>query len=516
MATAQPTPHPLHLLVPRLGTDEQFAAFREILRAAGYDSEGICLRLGIPSITEFQAKCDGRTTAITLDGPIDALLRLFLDGEYVEQRTMDALLPAGGRAVLEELQVVARDAIRPDALFATITLYPAEAGLMLAGDRPGTPDGSPYEAPPDVVYPGVVENTRDFLATLPETPCEALLDLGTGSGVAALSGAKRYARQAWGLDIADRSVRFAEFNRRLNGIDNATILASDLYDSVRDLTFDRIVTHPPYVPAAKISRIFADGGADGEEILRRAIEGLPRHLRGGGRFYSLVLGADCEGQNFEDRIRLWLGAEHGDFDLVMISHSLGTPTDFLARSISKGRVSLSNLQYWAESWARRKVLFLFYGTILLYRHGRERGPITMRVQRGTACGPEHAEWLLDWTEVCASPGFGKRLLAAHPVLAPDAELRVLHRLEEGRFAAAAFSVESQSPFNSELRCAAWLVAILSECKGDRSWRDHYQRAVREDLISAETSPEEFGNLLGTLVGQGILRIPEHPLPDGGA
>ena len=80
-------------------------------------------------------------------------------------------------------------------------MYPAEGSLLLVGDRPGTPDGSPYRVPPDVVYPGAIENTRHFLATLPQKPCEAFLDIGTGSGVAALS-APRYAEHAWGVDIA--------------------------------------------------------------------------------------------------------------------------------------------------------------------------------------------------------------------------------------------------------------------------------------------------------------------------
>src|SRR5205807_2146263 len=131
---------------------------------------------------------------------------------------------------------------------------------------------------------------------------------------------------------------------------NVTMVEGDLYDAVRDLTFDRIVTHPPYVPAPRTELIFRDGGDDGEQILRRIIEGLPRHLRVGGRFYTLVLGADLEDENFEDRIRKWLGPSQAEFDLVMVSHSLRPPSGFVANSLNSGKIRLKDLKFWTETW----------------------------------------------------------------------------------------------------------------------------------------------------------------------
>jgi SAM-dependent methyltransferase len=438
------------------------------------------------------------------------VLRLVLDGEFVPQLILDVMWPAGAVALLERLGILARDPARPGELYSAVTMYPAE-GFLLVGDRPGTPDGSPYKAPPDVVYPGVVENTRHFLATLPRTPCDAFLDIGTGSGVAALS-ASRYARHAWGVDIAARSVRFAEFNRRMNHIDNVTILQGDMYEPVRELTFDRIVTHPPYVPAPKITMIFSDGGEDGEEILKRAIEGLPRHLRIGGCFHTLVLGADCEDEAFEARIRKWLGPQEAEFDIVMVSHSLRTPGEFGARILDKGKVTLRDLKYWLDCWHRRNVQFLFYGSILIRRHGTERTAFTARVQKGEGFTPEHVEWLLDWETERHRPDAARFLLAARPYIAPDAELHVLHRLQEGRFVAAAFGIESKTPFVSDLRCGSWLAAVISECDGARTWSEHFDRARQEGLISPETSEDEFAGILAMLVYQGILRLRENPLP----
>jgi methylase of polypeptide subunit release factors len=499
-------------MLPQLGSEEDFAALRATLQACGFHNEGICQRLGIPSIVDFEPKCDGRKQASEMEYPVDAIIRLVLDGEFVSELVLEHMLPSGSVPMLERLGLLARSQSRPGHFFSTVTMYPAEETLLLTGDRPGTPDGSPYKVPDDVVYPGAIENTRHFLASLPQTPCDALLDIGTGSGVATLSAASRYAKHAWGVDIAARSVRFAEFNRRMNGIENATILESDLYESVRDLTFDRIITHPPYVPAPKIKMIFSDGGETGEEILAGIVQGLPRHLRTGGRFHTLVLGADCEGEAFEDRIRKWLGPQQGEFDIVMVSHSLRSPLEFVARALAKGKVGLTELKFWTDSWTRRKVQFLFYGSVMVRRHAGGRQGFTARVLSALGYGPDHQTWLLDWETDCEDPAFRARIMDWHPSLAPDTELKVLHRLEEGRFTPAAFAVQCATPFDSEIRCKEWMVALLSECQGQLSWRHHFARAKDLGMISSDTTEDEFAGILRALAGQGILRIRERPMP----
>src|SRR5262249_45648123 len=152
--------HPLHLLLPQLGVPEDFAALQNLLAHCSFDNAGICGRLQISSIADFQPKCDGRTAAIAMEQPVDAMVRLVLDGEFVAESALEKLWPAGAVALLERLGVLAREAKRPGEVFSAVTMYPAEGFLILAGDRPGTPDGSPYQAPPDVVYPGAIENTR--------------------------------------------------------------------------------------------------------------------------------------------------------------------------------------------------------------------------------------------------------------------------------------------------------------------------------------------------------------------
>ena len=116
-----------------------------------------------------------------------------------------------------------------------------------------------------------------------------------------------------------------------------TVVEGDMYAPVEGLTFDRIVTHPPYIPARQTELIFRDGGQDGEQIIRRAVEGLPRFLRPGGKFYALLMATDREGEDFQQRIRKWLGPDEASFDVILVSDWLHTPEELFAEKPARRR-----------------------------------------------------------------------------------------------------------------------------------------------------------------------------------
>jgi SAM-dependent methyltransferase len=502
--------HPWQRLLPPLAGDVEFAAVRALFDRCGFTSERVCERFGLAEINDFKAICQGRTTVHEAEQPLDALILLLMDGEYVARATLERLLPEGALGALETLGLALSNAARPELCYAPFLVMPVE-GMRLASDRMSAPDHSPFTVSPDVVYPAAMEQTGIFVKTIARTPCEALLDIGTGTGIAALAAAG-FARQAWGTDIASRSVRFAEFNRRLNGVGNAVMIEGDLYQPVDGLTFDRIVTHPPYVPARRTALIYRDGGEDGEQILRRVVEGLPRFLRPGGRFQTLVTAADCEGQPFEDRVRLWLGEAEAEFDVVMVSYSLTAPKDLLANSLFRRNTTVDDILYRQEVWDRRKVQLLFYGSVVIRRHAAARPAFTARVQKGEGYTPRHAEWLLDWTTEARDPAACERLLELRPSLSPHAQLGVFHRVTNGRFAAEAFSLRSDGPFETELVPQSWLAQIVSQCDGRTTWREHLENAKAAGMVDPATTPQEFLGLLEHLVANGLLWVAERPLP----
>ena len=81
--------------------------------------------------------------------------------------------------------------------------------------------------------------------------------------------ASRYAKEVIGVDLNPRAIRFARFNAQLNGVRNISFVQGNLYEPVKEQSFDTILANPPFVPSPKRQIRFRDGGATGEEILEQ-------------------------------------------------------------------------------------------------------------------------------------------------------------------------------------------------------------------------------------------------------
>ncbi len=120
-----------------------------------------------------------------------------------------------------------------------------------------------------------------------------ILDLGTGSGVIALSlAAKLPEAQVHAADISEDALALARENAtQLNLVDRVLFFRSDLLLYVNHV-YDVIIANLPYIPAAdrvSLSReVLRDpevalyGGDSGDELIRKLIETAPPHLKPGG------------------------------------------------------------------------------------------------------------------------------------------------------------------------------------------------------------------------------------------
>jgi len=468
--------------------------------------QNLCRHLNVEVLDRYKTPPKELRDAVPLQHPLDTLIRLFLDAVYVEESALARTLPEEAVEAMWSLNLLARDAERPGMCYSNVTIPPVGDVLTIM-DRAISPDGAVCPLPGDVVYPAVVENTREFLGGLPHSPCDALLDIGTGTGIAALEAA-RYARHCWGTDIIARPVRFAEFNRRLNGFENMTVLQGDLYQPLEGLTFDRIVTHPPYVPSKRNALVFRDGGEDGEQIIRGVIEGLPRFLRPGGRLYSLHMASDRTGEPYEERIRKWLGSRQAEFDIVVVSLKLHHPKDFLSSHVNRLKRPLSEVDFWMEMWNANKTEFLVYCWILVRRHDGSRPPVTARAQAGKNYQPRHIGWLLDWETAAASANGTQMVMKSKPKLSPNCELVVLNRVRDGQFSAEQFQIRSHEPFDNTSQVDGWVAELLAECDGIRTGQEHFQRRVEAGVLPPNPDPAEFANVLRWLVSSGFVQVSE--------
>ena len=512
MNPAQAASYPWHQKLPRLGSDAEFAALRELLQACSYSHEGICSRMNVDDLAKYRSAPARELIGKTLEQPVDGLIRLFWDCVYVREDELARVLPGDGLRTLESLDLLARNPDTPGLVFSTAAILLTAKSLTVC-DRGNAPDGTKCALPPDVVYPAIFENTREFVDRLPQTPCEAMLDIGTGTGIAAMRGAPN-AGHVWATDISTRCTIFTEFNRRLAGLENMTVVEGDMYAPVEGLTFDRIVTHPPYIPARQTELIFRDGGADGEQIIRRAVEGLPRFLRPGGKFYALLMATDREGEDFQQRIRKWLGAEQGSFDVILVSDWLHTPEELFAEKPQKASaISPEEWRFRQAMWAATKTHHIFYGWILIRRHEGGRPAATGRAQAGRNFTGRAMEWLLEWESAVRAPDGLAMLLETRPALSPFCELHIVHRVHDGRFSGEEFRLEAAQPFDARVRCHGWLAQIVSQCDGVTTWREHFAAAREAGIVDPGGTVEDFAQVLRPLMSTGILQSADWPFPN---
>ncbi|MDR3224908.1 MAG: peptide chain release factor N(5)-glutamine methyltransferase [Clostridiales Family XIII bacterium] len=134
---------------------------------------------------------------------------------------------------------------------------------------------------------------------------KSVLDLGTGSGVIAISLAKKMPQlKITASDVETGALKVAEKNAAKFGVKGAIkFLKSDMFGGFKTgfggLKWDIIISNPPYIRSDVIPtlqreisehepKIALDGGADGLDSFRRIIEGAPTFLRKTGAVFMEI------------------------------------------------------------------------------------------------------------------------------------------------------------------------------------------------------------------------------------
>lgn len=116
-----------------------------------------------------------------------------------------------------------------------------------------------------------------------------VLDLCTGSGVAAIAAAELGAQSVTAFDICPRAVRCSRENARAAGVD-VEVRQGPWSGALRCTPFDLVVANPPYVPSPRGGGLIPaggperswNGGVDGRTVLDPLCRSAPVLLRRGG------------------------------------------------------------------------------------------------------------------------------------------------------------------------------------------------------------------------------------------
>lgn len=162
---------------------------------------------------------------------------------------------------------------------------------------------------------------KEYLEDL-ELKGKKILDMGTGSGIIAITAAQKGANVT-ATDINPEALEYARQHAKDQGVeDKIDFIESNLFENVTG-KFDFALFNPPYLPGEKgigDEEIWR-GGEEGVEVTRRFLEAAPKHLSENGEII-VVLSSHAD---YSDIIE--------GYDLEIVdSEKLWFETLYLARS----------------------------------------------------------------------------------------------------------------------------------------------------------------------------------------
>jgi release factor glutamine methyltransferase len=154
--------------------------------------------------------------------------------------------------------------------------------------------GRSFKTSPHVLDPRPDTETLVTLCLEYITDRQTILDLGTGSGILAITLlAERPGSTATATDLSAQALAVASGNAKRHNVANRiTFVESNWFQNIQG-TYDLIVSNPPYIPAREIPTLEAevrdhdphlalDGGEDGLDPYRIIAAHAARHLAPGG------------------------------------------------------------------------------------------------------------------------------------------------------------------------------------------------------------------------------------------
>lgn len=127
-----------------------------------------------------------------------------------------------------------------------------------------------------------------------QNPKPKILDLCTGSGCIAVALAGHLPEAViYGTDISEKALKYAEENAKTHKAENIVFLKGNLYEPVKTMKFDLIVSNPPYIRRSDLIKLqpeirewepskALDGGDDGLFFYRKILSGACGYLKKGG------------------------------------------------------------------------------------------------------------------------------------------------------------------------------------------------------------------------------------------
>ncbi len=373
--------------------DDLLLKLKPALQAAGYDEKTVA-----PFFFRLRGPADriAMLEATATDKPVDALCRLFQLSRWVEK---EKIVGALGEEVFQRACEWAILADIEGRVGSTVDIYPLGDDYIVT-DRMIVPGG--FE---DGAYP-LGGDSYTLSRMIPRTRVKKALDLCTGSGVQALTVK---ADLVHAVELSDRAWDFANFNLSFNRPNEVCrVFQGDLYSPLPLRDYNLIVTNPPWVPAPQEEmELYRGGGANGEYLTKKIVEGLPRYLAQDGWFVMYVeYPLYDDGETYHQRMRRWLG--EGTWGIASFQTAHLTAQQYALGQVASHDPKTMHQDYkdWLKLYANEGIQAMEYAVVFARRTSKEWDAVI----HGTP--PQEPQlWVAEWLETLLEPGEGPAQLS---------------------------------------------------------------------------------------------------------
>ena len=279
-------------------------ALRYVLAAARFTPDEVLATIGVCDAASIK-ECDPLLLIQRTGGgsPLETHIRLFLIEMAVDTIALQNAIKPMSLEDWARMGLIETDGRTAVARFKLVPYQ----DMVIACDLPGrllTADSHDYVM-------GIGGSSLTLANLTVRRHSDTTLDLGTGCGFQAFLAA-RHSDCVIAVDRNRRAVELSAFNARLNGFSCVECREGDLFGPVEGITFDLIVSNPPFVISPETRYIYRDSGMAGDEICRRIVREAPRFLNENGICQILCNWAEIAGRDWRERLRVWFEGSECD------------------------------------------------------------------------------------------------------------------------------------------------------------------------------------------------------------
>ena len=483
----------LNLLPP-----DEASRLRAFFEEAGYTEPSLRKHLGAAELPSRQlrnhARLLDRTSAHV---PLNALLRWFWLGVPLKAERVSDLIPTDILVLMLQSGLLKEqgDDLSPRAMLLHFD------GFLVASDYASAIDRKQTEM---VLWPNP---TSKFLARFAiRRHSRATLDLGTGSGILSL-GASRYSDTVVATDLNQRAVGCAQFNARLNGVENIEVVAGDCFEPVKDGRFDLILSNPPFFITPQGDYLFCENPMELDSLCRRLVKEAPAHLNEGGYMQMLCEWAQIKGQPWEERVAEWL--QDTGCDAWVMKGLTQDPEEYAQQRIKETSEDTSHdadtYDGYMNYYRHRGVEAIHDGLIVMRRREArnwvriEEVPSTPKGELG-----DMIESTFGAHTLMQEIDTDEKLLALRPRMAPNARLEQVCVQHEGQWRAEALTMRLISGFPFHMNVQPLVAEFLVTCDGTRTAGEAIDAFAAQANAPVEAVRRECLGIIRKLLERGFM------------